>query len=177
MASKEESDYPEGEHTSRQVRMRLLEQMAEALEDQASGLSRRAAGQELEQSILCREIDERNTEISRLQLKLESIQAERKGLLQRIEALRQEASSLREQFSRSSLLEQFSTEQTEYSSREPDSAEHPLPQQFSLEIGVQFEASDASSHSPQPQERWDQGRESTEPDEVRTVYFHRMTMR
>jgi len=48
------------------VKMRILEQMAEALEDQVAVLYRRAAAFEEEEFLLTREIEERQTEINRL---------------------------------------------------------------------------------------------------------------
>ena len=79
------------------VRMRMLLQMAEALEDEAGGLYRRAAAFEEEEFMLNREIEERQTEISRLQLKLEALRSTRNCLLEKIEALRSEANTMREE--------------------------------------------------------------------------------
>ena len=79
------------------VRMKMLLQMAEALEDEAGGLYRRAAAFEEEEFVLNREIEERQTEISRLQLKLEALRSTRGGLLEKIEALRSEAGAMREE--------------------------------------------------------------------------------
>lgn len=79
------------------VRMKMLLQMAEALEDEAGGLYRRAAAFEEEEFSLNREIEERQTEISRLQLKLEALRSTRNGLLEKIEALRSEANAMREE--------------------------------------------------------------------------------
>ena len=45
------------------VKTRMLEQMAEALEDEAAGLYRRAAAFEEEEFLLNKEIGERQTEI------------------------------------------------------------------------------------------------------------------
>jgi septal ring factor EnvC (AmiA/AmiB activator) len=79
------------------AKLRMLEQMAEALEDEASGLYRRAAVCEDEEAVLEREIEERQTEINRLSLKLNALRADRDALLGKITALTGEASALREQ--------------------------------------------------------------------------------
>ncbi|HJQ22972.1 MAG TPA: hypothetical protein VKA60_03580 [Blastocatellia bacterium] len=79
------------------AKMRLLEQMAEALEDEAAGLYRRAAVCEDEACLLEREIDERQTEINRLALKLNALRADREALAEKITALTGEATTLREQ--------------------------------------------------------------------------------
>jgi hypothetical protein len=79
------------------VRTKMLLQMAEALEDEAGGLYRRAAAFEEEEFMLNSEIEERQTEISRLQLKLEALRSTRNGLLEKIEALRSEATAMREE--------------------------------------------------------------------------------
>ena len=87
----------EGGVQSARLSMWMIEQMAEALEDQASGLSRRAAACEEEECLLTNEISDRETEINRLLLKLESVRSERDGVLERIESLKNEATALREQ--------------------------------------------------------------------------------
>ena len=79
------------------AKMRLLAQMAEALEDEAAGLYRRAAVCEEEACLLGREIEERQTEINRLSLKLSALRADREALLGKITALTDEAAALREQ--------------------------------------------------------------------------------
>ena len=71
--------------------------MAEALEDEASSLLLRAAGLEEEELLLNRRIDEHQTEINRLQLKLQAIQSERDGLFDRVETLRDEARAMTEE--------------------------------------------------------------------------------
>jgi predicted RNase H-like nuclease (RuvC/YqgF family) len=81
--------------TSR-IKMRMLEQMAEALEDEAAGLYRRAAAFEEDEFLLNREIEERQTEINRLLLKLEALRAERDGVLEKIEAITSEATQMRQ---------------------------------------------------------------------------------
>jgi hypothetical protein len=78
-------------------RMRMLEQMAEALEDEASGLYHRATACEEEEFLLVRGIEERQTEINRLQLKLDALRADRDGILDLVNTLRAEASALREE--------------------------------------------------------------------------------
>ena len=79
------------------VKMRLLEQMAEALEDEASALYRRAAAFEEEEFILSHELGERQTEINRLLLKIEAMRAERDRVTDRIETISLEAIALREE--------------------------------------------------------------------------------
>src|SRR5437868_15262133 len=79
------------------AKLRMLEQMAEALEDEAAGLYRRAAVYEEEEFLLAREIEERQTEINRLSLKLTSLRADQDALLEKITALNGEAKALRQQ--------------------------------------------------------------------------------
>jgi hypothetical protein len=79
------------------LKMRLLEQMAEALEDEAAGLYHRAAGFEEDEFLLNRQIEERQTEINRLLLKLEAVRSERGGVLEKIETINAEAAQMREQ--------------------------------------------------------------------------------
>ena len=79
------------------INMRLLLQMAETLEDQAAGLYRRAAASEEEEFLLNREIEERQTEINRLALKLEAIRAERDRLMDQIGSISREATEIREE--------------------------------------------------------------------------------
>jgi chromosome segregation ATPase len=81
---------------STRAKLHMLVQMAEALEDEAAGLYRRAAGYEEEEFLLEREIESRQTEINRLALKLTGLRADRDGLLTRIEELTDEAAALRE---------------------------------------------------------------------------------
>jgi chromosome segregation ATPase len=75
----------------------LLEQMAEALEDEAVGLYRRAAAFEEDEFLLNKEIDDRQTEINRLQLKLDGLRSERDRLMERIETITEEAQALRDE--------------------------------------------------------------------------------
>jgi septal ring factor EnvC (AmiA/AmiB activator) len=82
---------------STHAKMHMLAQMAEALEDEAAGLYRRAAIYEEEEFLLAREIAERQTEINRLSLKLNALCADRDALLARITALTGEAAALREE--------------------------------------------------------------------------------
>jgi len=74
----------------------MLEQMAEALEDEAAGMYRRAAAFEEEEFLLNKEIGERQTEINRLQLKLEGMRAERDRVIEKIEQISSEAVAVRE---------------------------------------------------------------------------------
>lgn len=78
------------------AKMRMLEQMAEALEDEAAGLYRRAATYEEEDLLMEHEIQERQTEINRLSLKLHACRADRDALIAKINALISEATALRE---------------------------------------------------------------------------------
>ena len=82
--------------SSPRVKTRLLEQMAEALEDEAAGLYRRAATFEEEEFLLNKEIGERQTEINRLQLKLEALRGERDRVTDKIEQISIEAAAVRE---------------------------------------------------------------------------------
>ncbi|MEK6410054.1 MAG: hypothetical protein AABN34_24280 [Acidobacteriota bacterium] len=79
------------------IKMRMLAQMAEALEDQVAALYRRAAAFEEEEFLVNREIEERQTEINRLLLKLEAMRAERDRVMERIESISHEAAALREE--------------------------------------------------------------------------------
>jgi chromosome segregation ATPase len=81
---------------STRAKMHMLVQMAEALEDEAAGLYRRAAAYEEEEFLLEREIEERQTEINRLSLKLSGLRADRDTLMARIDELADEALALRE---------------------------------------------------------------------------------
>jgi chromosome segregation ATPase len=83
--------------SSPRVKIRMLEQMAEALEDEAAGLYRRAATFEEEEFLLNRKIEERQTEINRLLLSLEALRSERDGVLEKIEAITTEAAQMREE--------------------------------------------------------------------------------
>jgi hypothetical protein len=81
---------------SARVKARVLEQMAEALEDEVGGLYRRAAAFEEEESLLNTEIGERQTEINRLVLKLDGMRAERDRLMEKIDMVSHEAALMRE---------------------------------------------------------------------------------
>ena len=95
-----EDDRPETPTlTSPRVKIKMLQQMAEALEDEATGLYRRAALYEEEDYLLNREIDDRQTEINRFRLKLESLRSDREGLLKKIDEIKREASMIREEAS------------------------------------------------------------------------------
>jgi predicted RNase H-like nuclease (RuvC/YqgF family) len=83
--------------SSPRLKIKVLQQMAEALEDEAAGLYHRAAAFEEEEFMLNREVQERQTEISRLSLKLDSLRGERDGLIEKIESLRAEAAAMREE--------------------------------------------------------------------------------
>lgn len=87
----------DGLNSPPRVKMRMLEQMAEALEDQVAGLYRRAAAFEEEEFLLNREVEERQTEINRLTLKLDVMRAERGRVMERIESISREAAAIREE--------------------------------------------------------------------------------
>lgn len=78
------------------VKSRMLEQMAEALEDEAAGLYRRAAAFEEDEFLLNKEIGERQTEINRLLLKLDAMRAERDRVIEKVEQISSEAVAVRE---------------------------------------------------------------------------------
>src|SRR5260370_5726177 len=78
------------------VKLKMLQHMAEGLEDEAAGLGCRAEGLQEEEFLLARGIDEHYTEINRLLLKLQGLRSQRYDLLEKIEHLRSEASVLRE---------------------------------------------------------------------------------
>ena len=82
--------------SSPHVKARMLEQMAEALEDEVGGLYRRAAAFEEEESLLNKEIGERQTEINRLLLKLDAMRAERDRVMEKIELVSHEAALMRD---------------------------------------------------------------------------------
>jgi predicted RNase H-like nuclease (RuvC/YqgF family) len=93
-----ESEAPaDGLNSPSRVKMRMLEQMAEALEDQVAGLYRRAAAFEEEEFLVNREVEERQTEINRLTLKLDVMRAERDRVMERIESISREAAAIREE--------------------------------------------------------------------------------
>jgi chromosome segregation ATPase len=85
------------EFASNHVRMRMLQQMSEALEDEASSLLLRAGGFEEEEVLLNRQIDDHQTEINRLRLKLDAVRSEQTSLMERVESLRDEARAMREE--------------------------------------------------------------------------------
>ena len=82
---------------SPRLKMRMLQQMAEALDDEAEGLYHRAAAFEDEEFLLTREIEQRQTEINRITLKRESLRGERDRLLEKVETLKSEAAAMREE--------------------------------------------------------------------------------
>ena len=87
----------DGLNSPSRAKMRMLEQIAEALEDQVAGLYRRAAAFEEEEFLLNREVEERQTEINRLTFKLEVMRAERERVIERIESISREAAAIREE--------------------------------------------------------------------------------
>lgn len=82
---------------SPRAKMKMLEQMAEALEDEAAGLYRRAAAYEEEEFLITREIGERQAEINRLLLKVETLRGERNRVIEKIESIAREAAVMREE--------------------------------------------------------------------------------
>jgi predicted RNase H-like nuclease (RuvC/YqgF family) len=92
-----ENNESKGAACSPQVRVRLLEQMADALEDEAAMLYRRAAAFEEDEFLLTREIEQRQTEINRLQLKLDAMRAERDRVIEKIESISEEVEEMRHQ--------------------------------------------------------------------------------
>ncbi len=92
-----ETDVPTSAALPPRLKIRMLQQMAEALEDEAAAIYRRVAAFEEEEFLLNREIEERQTEINRIMLKLESLRSERDSLAQKGESLRAEASAMREE--------------------------------------------------------------------------------
>ena len=88
---------PGGVGSSPRVKIRMLGQMAEALEDEVAGLYRRAATFEEEEFLLNREIGEHQTEINRLALRMEALRAERDRVIERIESISREAAQMREE--------------------------------------------------------------------------------
>ena len=87
--------YPQA--TPPRIKLRMLQQMAEALEDEAAVLNHRASVFDDDEQSLVREISDRQTEINRLSLKLEALRSERKGLADRVQAIRKEAATIREE--------------------------------------------------------------------------------
>jgi chromosome segregation ATPase len=81
---------------SDRLKLVVLQQMAEALDDEAAGLNRRAASFEEEESALNAEIQDHLTEINRLNLRLTALRSERDSLLGRAETLRREAWQIKE---------------------------------------------------------------------------------
>jgi|ERR1700733_12887228 predicted nuclease with TOPRIM domain len=82
---------------SDRLRLVMLQQMAEALEDEANGLNQRARSLEEEEFLLSTEVQERLVEISRLNLRLDGLRSERDSLLDKIETLRREAIHIKEE--------------------------------------------------------------------------------
>ncbi|HSE97178.1 MAG TPA: hypothetical protein VLD57_02835 [Blastocatellia bacterium] len=81
------------------VKIRMLYQMAEALEEEAVKLFRRAAIFEEEEFLLNREIEERQGEIKRLQAKLETLRGERDRIFGKIHGIQAEVAAMREEIS------------------------------------------------------------------------------
>jgi hypothetical protein len=79
------------------LRLKMLHQMAEALDDEAAGLDRKAASLEEEECLLKQKADEHQTEVNRLLLLLQSIRSEHHGVREKIEKLTQESRELKEQ--------------------------------------------------------------------------------
>lgn len=93
--TKEEHEQTTPESGGR-VLLQMMWQIADGLEEEAESLNRRAKNLEEEDFLISREIAEHQTEINRLRLKLDSLNADRDGLLEKIEELRREASTIRQ---------------------------------------------------------------------------------
>lgn len=93
----DEAQETENETYSTRLKMWMLAQMAEGLEDQAAGLACRAAGFEEEECLLVREIAEHETEVNRLILRIEALRSDRDSVVERIESLKSEANAIKEQ--------------------------------------------------------------------------------
>jgi chromosome segregation ATPase len=101
-----------------EAKMRMLEQMADALEAEIASLFRRAATFEEEEFLLNREVGERQTEINRLLLKLEVMRAERDRVMEEIKSISREAEAIREEVLNYGFLEGPAAEST--SAKIPD---------------------------------------------------------
>jgi chromosome segregation ATPase len=99
MGTLDENELAHGEQhwPSDRLKLVMLQQMAEALEDQANGLNQRARSLEEEEFLLSAEVQERLVEISRLNLRLDGLRSERDSLLDKIETLRREAIHIKEE--------------------------------------------------------------------------------
>jgi chromosome segregation ATPase len=82
-----------------QARIRMLSQMAGAMESEAAELSSRTQCLEEEESLVSAELSGHQTELNRLSARLEALRLERDTLLERIETLRAEAAAIREEAS------------------------------------------------------------------------------
>jgi len=91
------SAIPPPPEASPRVKMRMLQQMADALENEAVSLCRKAIAFEEEEFLLIRQVEDRQLEIARLEGKLEAQRSERRTLLERIERLKNEAAAMREE--------------------------------------------------------------------------------
>lgn len=87
------------EPISPRARIKMLKQMAAALEAEAAGLCSKAASFEEDESLLGKEIEKHWAELHRLSARLESLRSERDELLERIERVTDDARSLREEVS------------------------------------------------------------------------------
>lgn len=79
------------------VKIRILKQMAKALEDEADGLFRRAAIFDEEEFSINREIQQHQNEIKRLQLKLQTMRVERERVVGKIREIQQEVAAMRDE--------------------------------------------------------------------------------
>jgi chromosome segregation ATPase len=102
-----EQDEPTGP-----AKKKMLEQMADALEDEVASLFRRAATFEEEELLLNRGIGERQTEINRLLLKLEGVRAERDRVMEKIGSISREAEAIREELFNDRSPESHAAEST-----------------------------------------------------------------
>ncbi|HKV37898.1 MAG TPA: hypothetical protein VJX67_01705 [Blastocatellia bacterium] len=77
-------------------RLKMMQQIAEGLEDEAHSLTRRARAIEEEEAQISQEVEELQTGIQRLSLRSTSLRGEREALLAKIDKLHHEADSIRD---------------------------------------------------------------------------------
>lgn len=98
MNTLDEKEALPGDHSaSPYVKMSMLQQMAEALDDEAAALNRRAAAFEEEASAISRELQERQAALNRLTLKVEAMCSEHDSLMKKVASIKQEAAAMREE--------------------------------------------------------------------------------
>jgi uncharacterized coiled-coil DUF342 family protein len=87
------------EPVSPRSRIKMLKQMAAALEAEVAGLCSKASSFEEEESLLREEVGRHHAELQRLSARLEAIRAERDELLEQIETVTNDAMVMREEVS------------------------------------------------------------------------------